>query len=258
MKTAIPLLTLVALLGSACTEPGQTTAVGAAAGGAVGAGLGAIIGNQTGDPGAGFVLGAASGAGVGGAIGNALEAQEKTIRSQDEALERQERMLSSQRAEIDELKKVSQDSVSFKPADYDAGSRYAPPTPALAANPPVPAARPESSTLGSYRWGEKEGTSAQPAPAAPAPAKYSADSADCVQAGEEMRTGNNAPSSADKLFHYRRALRLCPDKAVFHNSLGEAYLMMQRKEDAEYEFREALRLEPGFAPAQQNLKAISR
>ena len=63
---------------------------------------------------------------------------------------------------------------------------------------------------------------------------------------------------ADKLFHYRRALRLCPDNALYHNGLGEIYRSLNRLDDAEYEFREALRLDPGFQTARENLSGLSR
>ena len=274
MKIKLALLLLVLLLGSACTDPGQTTAIGAATGGAVGAGLGAIIGNQSGDAGAGLAIGALSGAGIGGAIGNALEAQENTIRSQDEAIERQERMISSQRAEIDELKRAGQDSISFKPGQdlsrdvrpssetYAAAARSREPvSPSLAVNPPVAAGplRQEPSARGAYRWEEaSKAAAADTRDNSQASAPVPTDSGDCAQAEEEMLSGDRASNSADKLFHYRRALRLCPGKAAFHNSLGETYLKMQRKEDAEFEFREALRVDPRFSAAQQNLNAIAR
>ncbi|NLF24715.1 MAG: tetratricopeptide repeat protein [Deltaproteobacteria bacterium] len=274
MKTKLALLILVSLLGSACTDPGQTTAIGAATGGAVGAGLGAIIGNQSGNPGAGMAIGAISGAGIGGAIGNALEAQEKTIRSQDEALERSERMISSQRAEIEELKRAGNDSISFKPSSQSGREMRSPSEPYAStawqrepvspsfsspAFPPSSAADSSatSSARGAYRWDDSRKTAA-PAGTQASATVSSADSADCAQAEEEVRSGDRASNSADKLFHYRRALRLCPNRADFHNSLGETYLKLQRKEDAEFEFREALRVDPGFSAARQNLNAISR
>ncbi len=46
MRSKALLLVFVTLL-SACTEPGETTGVAAATGGAIGTGLGAIIGSQT-------------------------------------------------------------------------------------------------------------------------------------------------------------------------------------------------------------------
>jgi tetratricopeptide (TPR) repeat protein len=95
-------IVLVAL--SSCTEPGETTYISTATGGVLGAGLGAVIGNQTGDAGSGLAIGGLAGAGAGAAIGNALEAQQKAIVSQDEALERQQKILAAQNAEIQELR----------------------------------------------------------------------------------------------------------------------------------------------------------
>ncbi len=62
---------------------------------------------------------------------------------------------------------------------------------------------------------------------------------------------------ADKLFHFRRALRLCPDSADYHNGLGEVYLVLNRKNDAEFEFKEALRLNPSLYIAKKNLNMIN-
>ena len=98
------------LLLTACTEPGETTAIGAATGGVIGAGLGAIVGNQTGNAGSGLVIGAVAGAGAGAAIGNGLDAQQKSVRTQDEALERQQKMLAAQNAEIKELRNMPRDA----------------------------------------------------------------------------------------------------------------------------------------------------
>jgi hypothetical protein len=64
--------------------------------------------------------------------------------------------------------------------------------------------------LGAYKWG---------------------GSKECAQAG------------ADKLYHFRRAIRLCPGKAEFHKMLGDTYTSMGRKLDAEFELGEAQRLE---------------
>lgn len=100
------------LILSSCTEPGETTAIGAATGGVIGAGLGAIVGNQAGSPGSGLAIGTVAGAGAGAAIGNALEAQQKAVRTQDEALERQQKMLAAQNAEIRELRNMPSDADS--------------------------------------------------------------------------------------------------------------------------------------------------
>jgi hypothetical protein len=81
-------------------------------------------------------------------------------------------------------------------------------------------------------------------------------SADCLKAEEEIGRVTAETDTADKLFHYRRALRLCPDNAAYHNGLGEVYLSLNRSSDAEFEFREALRVDPRSRQAQKNLDSI--
>lgn len=111
-KISLIALVSASLLLSACTEPGETTYISSATGGVLGAGLGAIVGNQTGSPGEGLVIGSVAGAGAGAAIGNALEAQQKSIRTQDEAIERQQKMLAAQNAEMRELRNMPRDTDS--------------------------------------------------------------------------------------------------------------------------------------------------
>ncbi len=81
---------------------------------------------------------------------------------------------------------------------------------------------------------------------------------ECKNAREEVQRAKVLDEPADKLFHYRRALRLCPDVAAFHNELGELYLLLDRAGDAEYEFSQALRIDPSYQPAQINLTKLSR
>ena len=82
-------------------------------------------------------------------------------------------------------------------------------------------------------------------------------SPECVQAMQESGKGQAVTAMSDKLFHFRRALRLCPNNPVFHNRLGEVYLSLTRNADAEYEFRQALSLEPEFKIAQNNLDRVT-
>ena len=81
---------------------------------------------------------------------------------------------------------------------------------------------------------------------------------ECGQAEEEMNKAASANDNADKLFHYRRALRLCPSEPAYHNALGELYLKLKRKSDAEYEFNEALSVDKTFKPARDNIEAIKK
>lgn len=276
----VGLFSLVALFG--CTDPGETTGMAAATGGAIGAGLGAIVGSQTGDAGAGLVLGGVAGAGTGAAIGNALEAQEESIRTQDEAIERQERRILAQRSELEELRKASDDQIVFneqalrspggsinaptgersfalnQPRSADiapVAPRAASPSiqeKTLAAQPP----RQREVVRGSFGW-EQYSDQNSTDTSARKPAAVQPLSGDCQQAQAEINKASAASENADRLFHYRRALRLCPENAEFHNGLGELYLTLDRVDDARFEFREALRLEPNNTLARRNLTRLN-
>lgn len=87
------------------------------------------------------------------------------------------------------------------------------------------------------------------------PSEKSLDS-DCMQAEDEMNKAATTAENADKLFHYRRALRLCPNDPSYHNVLGELYLKLKRKSDAQYEFNEALTIDSNYQPAKENLSNL--
>jgi tetratricopeptide (TPR) repeat protein len=268
--------TACALL-SACTEPGETTAVGAATGGVIGAGLGAIVGNQTGSTGAGLVLGSVAGAAAGAAVGNAIEGQEEAIRTQDEALERQENLLAAQKAEIRELRQLGQDSVSFRGGErkLPAGnSEYngAPVRGSYRGWQPVQPENPAPALQEKNLLADQSQSGAEPVSGdsslvntEPAAAETLEDSgryagqgsAECLQADDEARSALSMSSPSDKLLHLRRALRLCPGRAALHVSLGRVYLGLSRRADAEFEYKEALRLDPASEAARSSLAALS-
>lgn len=368
MKRAVILFS-VCLAAAGCSEPGESTKLGAATGGVVGAGLGAIVGSTSGNAGTGLVIGAAAGAGTGALIGNALDGQEQRMHTQDEALERQRQLISAQRGEIEELRKGTRDtSVSGMPstagssaaaglqersldqaltdtdaprgtgrvgsaasksleeelakarqAEERASLRVATPKLAKASHksfephmsvsvksktarlsPPLKVSAPKHSaaaliepepavqkpagvaerdlqasaedavrpasedatiadSVSPAAWGdtgpERQDAAAEGA-AAIAPqqgAVGSGMSDDCRKAQKEVSDGDGAPDTSDKLFHLRRALRLCPDNASYHNKLGEVYRSLNRTADAQFEFREALNIDPGFQAARNNL-----
>jgi len=84
------------------------------------------------------------------------------------------------------------------------------------------------------------------------------DSAECEEAREEFKQSNALQENSDKLFHLRRALRLCPEDPIIQNAMGELYLSLGRVDDAQYQFQEALRIEPNYQVARQNLSNISK
>lgn len=77
----------------------------------------------------------------------------------------------------------------------------------------------------------------------------SPSSSECKEAMSEKELASQAPDNSDKLFHLRRALRLCPNNALLHYELGNVYRLMERTANAEEEFKQALSLEPNLAPA---------
>lgn len=80
----------------------------------------------------------------------------------------------------------------------------------------------------------------------------------CEEGKEARQAAANSSDDSDKLFHLRKALRLCPNNAETHYDLGKAYLKMDRAADANYEFKQALSIDPSFKPAQESLKELDQ
>jgi hypothetical protein len=83
------------------------------------------------------------------------------------------------------------------------------------------------------------------------------NSDDCRKAAKEAQRGSSAESTADKLFYFRRALRLCPDAPEWHVELGQVYSSLGRNDDAKFEYEEALRIKPNYAAAESALEKLS-
>ena len=206
---------------------------------------------------------------AGAAVGNALEAQQESIRTQDEAIERQEKTLQAQSAEIEELRRgYASDTQSARPPGYhrDTGDRLSErgTSPASGASDPRSARFAEQPARepvrGSYGW-QENAPIRSPSSSQVDAARVNQPAAltpQCQNAQDEITRASQSGEVSEKLFHYRRALRLCPDNPSFHNGLGELYLSMNRRNDAEYEFREALRLDPNYAIARDNLNSLGR
>lgn len=80
----------------------------------------------------------------------------------------------------------------------------------------------------------------------------------CADAEQDAEKAINATSTADKLFYYKRALHLCPKEAQFHIAAGKVYVEIGQTEDAKFEFRQAIDLDPGNEEAQQQLSLLEQ
>lgn len=275
------ILALVLVAASACTDPKETTGVGAAAGGAIGAGLGAIIGSQTGSAGGGLAIGAVAGAAGGALIGNSIQAQQESIQTQDEAIERQERTIAAQRRELQELKSVRGDDNSgqgpraARTSGFDSlGANEGPravrePLAMYGGNNPhrpslgerdlsAPITEP---SISDHRRSSPRPELLKEAPNTTAPSSLMLPeeaSEDCTRADVEMVSARKASESSDKLFHIRRALRLCPSEANNHYELAKVYKKLGRSEDAAFELKEALRLNPDHVGALDMSRTASK
>jgi tetratricopeptide (TPR) repeat protein len=329
-RTGSLVAALILIAAAGCTQPKETTAIGSATGGAIGAGLGAIVGNQTGSTGGGIAIGAVAGAATGALIGNALQAQQETAQSQDEALERQERMISAQRQELNELRTINPDTTSAAPARsshrslqhqslspeaqrklaqlerrgpnprgshsmvayeppplkrnseplarYNAESNSAAPrakAPAAQAKPQQAAAlsiskseaaKPKAAELAGDEpsnpasIGEAdildEGAAEAQASASSLAEDTQANSSACSEAAGEAQAAQSATESSQKLYHLRRAQRLCPTNSAFYTDLGSLYLSMGRVQDARNSFNDALKIDPNLQAARTGLEEV--
>ena len=81
-------------------------------------------------------------------------------------------------------------------------------------------------------------------------------SGSCGDAENEVVRARSAASDTDKLFYYRRALRLCKSKPEYHVEIGRVYNSIGRKDEAEFEFSRALEIDPEHRDAQDELTML--
>ncbi len=62
----------------------------------------------------------------------------------------------------------------------------------------------------------------------------------------------------EALFRYQRALLVIPQSAALHNNLALTYEQLGRMEEAEKEYRTALRLDPGNTQITSNLERFEK
>ena len=96
------------LLGACSGQPLTTREKGTLGGGVLGAGAGAIIGAAVGHPAAGAAIGGGLGAVTGAVIGNEFQNHEVAESHTRSELAAQQRQISQQRSEIQQLKEQSE------------------------------------------------------------------------------------------------------------------------------------------------------
>ena len=116
---------LLFILSSSCAAPITTREKGALAGGALGAGAGAIIGNQVGHQGSGALIGGALGALGGGLVGDQMYGQELHQNDMAYRLEAQRREIERQRQELEALRREDE---GYAPHVSPPADPYAPST----------------------------------------------------------------------------------------------------------------------------------
>ena len=108
LKTLVVTATLATLLSACAGQPLSTREKGTLAGGALGAGTGAIIGAAVGHPGAGAAIGGGLGAVTGAVVGNEFQNHEVAESQTHSQVASQQRQINRQRSEIEQLKQQSE------------------------------------------------------------------------------------------------------------------------------------------------------
>jgi len=78
----------------------------------------------------------------------------------------------------------------------------------------------------------------------------------CEQAAGEAERARTATSDADKLFYYRRALKLCPTEVSYNIEIASVYSALGKNEDAQFYYRQALDLDPGNEQVLEQLSLL--
>jgi len=119
--------------------------------------------------------------------------------------------------------------------------------------------------LGGYVIGSQMEKGSQSQTAAPPAAEHKTQggaqlsSSSCLKADDYVSRASSSRNNDDKVYDLQEAVRLCPDNARAHNDLGVAYYTrngLHDRDRARAEFNEALRIDPGYTVARDNLKRL--
>jgi len=82
---------------------------------------------------------------------------------------------------------------------------------------------------------------------------------DCTKGQEYFERSLTTKDNADKVYYLEKAVKLCPGDARVHNDLGVAYYTRSERHDrdrARAEFQEALKINPNYSVARDNLNSL--
>ncbi|RMD88071.1 MAG: tetratricopeptide repeat protein, partial [Candidatus Dadabacteria bacterium] len=176
-----------------------------------------------------------------------------------------QRIILSQQAEIEELRRLGQDNVAF-----ESRSRLSPNISSNAKAPYHKKGRQRSALIErkiQIRDNSRASTIATVGdsvgaispPRVPSNRKsLSLNSEQCKKAEKTALKARESQDDSDKLFYYKTAARLCPDNPAFHINIARHYIKQGREEDAKFEFETALSLDPDNEEALAGLSDISQ
>jgi len=81
----------------------------------------------------------------------------------------------------------------------------------------------------------------------------------CTQGHEYLDRSSKTKNNDDKVYYLEKAVKLCPGDARAHNDLGVAYYTRSDRHDrdrAKVEFQEALKINPNYDVARDNLNSL--
>ncbi len=82
---------------------------------------------------------------------------------------------------------------------------------------------------------------------------------DCASADDYVDRAARSGDNDDRIYYLEKAIKLCPYQARAHNDLGVAYYTRSNRHDrdrARTEFNEALKIDPGYTVARNNLNNL--
>jgi len=81
----------------------------------------------------------------------------------------------------------------------------------------------------------------------------------CASADQYVDRAAKTSDNDDRIYYLEKAVKLCPYQARAHNDLGVAYYNRNSRHDrdrAKSEFNEALKIDPGYTVARNNLSNL--